>query len=1300
VLRRASKLHRVERTVGRSSSAILQPALRVGAANDPLEREAETMAERVVAMPAPRMETADAAGDGAAPGADAQRASIDDQPSTDELETVPAVPEDHLDPEVPPQEDVSAEALTAADMQEIETGQPVDTGGDPPAEGPAAPAADEDVAQAARGDGASVGAEGGAAPPDVARRVAQPGSGRPLPQSVRAFMEPRFGRDFSSVRLHDGPEDRSAAHRIGARAFTHGHDIWIGPGESAGDRKLLAHELTHVVQQTSPGPARPLSRASETEPTEEKGEPQVRRGYIRNKAEKYARNVPGYRLICVIIGKSPITGDVVERNAINLLGAMMSLFPGGNLLFERLQEARVIEEAFEWVSSRLDALNITWTRIKGLISDLLDYLPDWPGDVVDYAIKLFKPLVDDLLTFIGEVVVKILEFIVRGALRLAGPWGEKIWAIIERAGAILGMILKDPLGFAKNLFAAVTKGFSQFGGNVLTHIKKGLLGWLFGTIKDLDIEMPERLDFKGLISIGLQVVGLTYANFRKLLVKRLEPNGDRKVSYIEKSVEAVKILAKEGFVGLWQRTLEMIDNFKETIVGGIQKFVTEQLIMGGISWLAGLSNPVGAIVKVVLAIYNIIKTFLERLDQILAVAESIFSSIGAIAAGRIKEAADYVERTIASTIPVVISFLAALVPVTGITNAIRNIIAKLQGAVQRAIDRMLTFVVQKGKKLLSKLIGKLNKKRKLPSANFTFGEKEHRIYAEQVGKKIEVRIASEKGATPEEVAAASAAEAKKLENPKAMAEAADISSEAGEAGKETEEKAKTLQPESQKDNQLKGFAALEAELKEAAAELQAAGVDTANYPEIDTKQAQYLFRAKEPRFTEIEGGSDEYSALGKITSQTIKIDGKEDPAKRRYSDFYENDHIPEKQFPKAILESISLFKPGGTDGEEVDRDSEKAEAPPAQKEASKPKIGQIGDTITKIAKDGAGLPALSIYRPVHILKKSTPPDELTATVKKATQAPDPVGAIKMALSKEIKLEADKIVEILRKDASASDAIRGGVDAGITKLIASNSALYALDKVDEPQKAAAPGATPDASLSKLPLGGSEERGIPNFLSQEGAYRPHGSFDSGFGKYMEYDHVIDAAWPLQTGQLGFGHPTLRALLDPRLKAAGLDMTNKQVKGRIGNLGGKNIFLASQGMAAYTSKTGHAIALYRPVHRAVTRALAKGAKSPSDPSVPAAAVTDSFVEPLIEYIKTGDLAALETARGKVQADLKKLLEEKTDSHIDLIADQYVHELRAVKTINKPPMEAKAQQAMVQISGTVRSGLQQARANTKALF
>ena len=78
-------------------------------------------------------------------------------------------------------------------------------------------------------------------------------AGQPLESSTRSHMERRFGHNFERVRIHDGASAAESARTVGARAFTSGSDIVFGqgyyrPGTAAG-RHLLAHELTHVVQQ-------------------------------------------------------------------------------------------------------------------------------------------------------------------------------------------------------------------------------------------------------------------------------------------------------------------------------------------------------------------------------------------------------------------------------------------------------------------------------------------------------------------------------------------------------------------------------------------------------------------------------------------------------------------------------------------------------------------------------------------------------------------------------------------------------------------------------------------------------------------------------------------------------------------------------------------------------------------------------------------------------------------------------------------------------------------------------------------
>jgi hypothetical protein len=89
---------------------------------------------------------------------------------------------------------------------------------------------------------------------DVEGRLeSQRGGGAPLPAETRSFMEPRFGADFGAVRLHTDSGAAQLSQELNAQAFTKGSDIYMGagkfnPGTSSGN-ELLAHELTHVVQQ-------------------------------------------------------------------------------------------------------------------------------------------------------------------------------------------------------------------------------------------------------------------------------------------------------------------------------------------------------------------------------------------------------------------------------------------------------------------------------------------------------------------------------------------------------------------------------------------------------------------------------------------------------------------------------------------------------------------------------------------------------------------------------------------------------------------------------------------------------------------------------------------------------------------------------------------------------------------------------------------------------------------------------------------------------------------------------------------
>lgn len=203
----------------RGFGTFVQTQLTVGRADDPYEAEADRVADHVMRMPD---------GSGAAP--EIRPLASDSLPHLSRQEDVETDDEDEADETIDRQpEDQSAETDIEADTM-VQTKRE-------PSPGPQSVAA------------------------GTASRVRSlHGQGDPLSPSLRQYFEPRFGRDFGSVRTHTGALADDTSRALGARAYTFGSDIAFRSGafspQSDAGRRLLAHELTHVVQQ-EPGRSAP-----------------------------------------------------------------------------------------------------------------------------------------------------------------------------------------------------------------------------------------------------------------------------------------------------------------------------------------------------------------------------------------------------------------------------------------------------------------------------------------------------------------------------------------------------------------------------------------------------------------------------------------------------------------------------------------------------------------------------------------------------------------------------------------------------------------------------------------------------------------------------------------------------------------------------------------------------------------------------------------------------------------------------------------------------------------------------------
>jgi hypothetical protein len=200
----------------------LQAKLEVGAANDHYEQEADSVAAQVVQRVASdeeeelQMKPADTV----------QRVASDEE---EELQMKPAI--------------TSIQRVASDEEEELQM--------KPDSTVQRAGIEDEELQMK---PGADNGANGFTAPTHVEQSIASKrGGGAALPDTTRSQMESGFGVDFSGVRIHADDKSHQLNQAIGARAFTTGQDVFFSQGQfkpdSRSGQELLAHELTHVVQQ-------------------------------------------------------------------------------------------------------------------------------------------------------------------------------------------------------------------------------------------------------------------------------------------------------------------------------------------------------------------------------------------------------------------------------------------------------------------------------------------------------------------------------------------------------------------------------------------------------------------------------------------------------------------------------------------------------------------------------------------------------------------------------------------------------------------------------------------------------------------------------------------------------------------------------------------------------------------------------------------------------------------------------------------------------------------------------------------
>ena len=436
----------------------------------------------------------------------------------------------------------------------------------------------------------------------------------------------------------------------------------------------------------------PISRIISTARSIASGIVQMVKDAILRPLARLAEGTRGYDLLKAVLGRDPITGDAVPRNAETLIGGFMKLI-GQEEIWNNLKRANAVSRAWAWFQGALSGLLGFVQRIPGQFLQALRSL-----EIADIVLlprafarvaSAFGGFIGSFFSWAGNTIWNLLEIV----FSVVAPG---VMPYLRRAAATFRTILRNPVGFIGNLVRAGLQGLRQFAGRFLTHLRGSLIGWLTGALSGAAIYIPQGFNLREILKFVLSVLGLTWQNVRQKMVRAV---GEPAVRAMETAFDVVRSLVTEGPAAAWQRIQESLSNLREMVMEQVMTFVRDRVVQAAITRLLTSLNPAGAFIQAILAIYNTVMFFVERMRQISQVAASVIDSLAAIASGAIGPAANRVEQTMARLLTLVISFLARIAGLGRVSDAVTNVVNRVRQPIDRALDRVVDWIVAQARRL-------------------------------------------------------------------------------------------------------------------------------------------------------------------------------------------------------------------------------------------------------------------------------------------------------------------------------------------------------------------------------------------------------------------------------------------------------------------------------------------------------------------------------------------------------------------------------------------------------------------------
>lgn len=315
----------------------------------------------------------------------------------------------------------------------------------------------------------------------------------------------------------------------------------------------------------------------------------------------------------------------------------------------------------------------------------------------------FKEIMDSRKSWLEKALDAIVDAI-KAIINLLADLKKAL----ERAADYAGRIIKSPGKFFNNLVKGATAGFNSFVKNIGKHLLQGALEWVTGEMSEAGIQLPKEFDFKGILSIVLQILGITITNVKEIAKKVI---GERYVNMLEKGVDIgmkvgekifqiFTIIKKDGIAGLWEFIKEQFNDLKERLLEEAKDFAIKTIIEVAVVKLVSMLIPGAGFISAVKSLIDFMMTLFAKARQIVNIITGIIDTFGEILAGNVSKVSTMVENVLAKFLSLAITFLAAILGLGKIGKKINDIIQK---KIKDPINKAITKMMEKLKSIMTKL---------------------------------------------------------------------------------------------------------------------------------------------------------------------------------------------------------------------------------------------------------------------------------------------------------------------------------------------------------------------------------------------------------------------------------------------------------------------------------------------------------------------------------------------------------------------------------------------------------------------